>query len=48
MKIVTVGILAPPKVPTFLVWLMPAARYPARKLDSAVLKTSGLRFLTAG
>src|SRR6187431_2740356 len=48
MKIVTVGILAPPNVPSFFVLVMPAARYPARKLDWAVLKTSGLRFLAAG
>jgi len=31
MKMVTGGISMPPKVPTLPLWLMPAARYPARK-----------------
>ena len=45
MKMVTVGILSPPKVPTLPCLDIPAAAYPARKLDCAVLNTNGLRFL---
>jgi hypothetical protein len=48
MKIVTGGMLIPPKVPTTPVSVTPAARYPARKAASSVAKLSVRTFGIGG